>query len=105
MRAFRTTNCVFNCTPRAEDSLEHYCRCPVLIASHVLDAHVRPIDVFFGIVKGLSEDEITAVATKLHVALRLMHFARLHGCDHDWKMMAELESRKINFRWYSDNPG
>ena len=94
MRAFRTTNCVFNCTPRAEDSLEHYCRCPVLIASHVLDAHVRPIDFFFGVVKGLSEDEITAVATKLHVALRLMHFARLHGCDHDWKMMAELESRK-----------
>ena len=26
--------CVFGCPPAAEDSLEHYCRCPVLRAAH-----------------------------------------------------------------------
>jgi hypothetical protein len=100
MIGFQKTNCVFNCSPKACDSLEHYCRCPVLADSFNPEPTLatgeqgQPIDRFFAVGKGLTDQEKIASARKLHVSLRLVHFARLNGHDHDWKLLAAIESNK-----------
>ena len=94
MTGFQKTNCVFQCAPRADDSLEHYCRCPVLVRNLGLAEHALPIDQFFAVVKGLTDQEKLAIVRKLHAVLRLVHFARLHGSKHDWKLVGSLEIDK-----------
>ena len=93
MPGFHKTNCVFNCSATAEDSLEHYCRCKVL-ASIFGQNGDHPIDEFFMVNKDIADNEKLNGAKQIYVVLRLVHFARLHGCAHDWRLLADIERNK-----------
>ena len=100
MKSFTQTNCVLNCSKTAADSIEHYCRCPVLrkclktCCDHMCINPLESVDDFFGVAKGLSLVSRLACARRLHVALRVLHFARRNGSDHDFSFIASLEFRK-----------
>ena len=78
---FKKVGCVFKCSERAEDSLEHYCRCPALQKAfeHVTSRKVRNLDDFFGTNKGLSDDERVECARRVRVTCRAIQLAR-GGC-------------------------
>ena len=101
MPNFTQTNCVFHCSGSADDSLEHYCRCPVLKRCFKYDPQENAIDKFFAVTKGMSENLVVSSALRLHVTLRLIHYARLNGAEHndtEWKMLADLEYNKQTLR-------
>ena len=86
----------------AEDSLEHYCYCVPLNAAIGKICEARSgttqnnsMERFFAAERGLSEDGKLAHARLLHVKLRLIHFARLHGHNHDWRVLAAIEWNRI----------
>jgi hypothetical protein len=94
MPGFKCTNCVFGCSPTACDSLEHYCRCTKIdgaVARYYARGSAQPIDDFFGVVKGMSPQQKILRGQCLHIKLRLIHFARRFGHEHDFKFLAEVE--------------
>ena len=99
MPVFRHTNCVFDCSSTAADSLEHYCRCsklrPTVSGIPHEDALAEcTFDEFFGIIKGLSNTVKICRALVLHLTLRLIHFARLHGARRDFNFWQLLSGRR-----------
>jgi hypothetical protein len=100
MRDFKSTNCVFDCSPTAEDSLEHYFHCPrVRKALRALCADARtdasdPASSFFGVRKGMAQAEKVTAARLLHTTLRIMHFARRMGPAQDFALIAGMEWHK-----------
>jgi hypothetical protein len=101
MPSFAHRNCVFDCSRMAQDSIEHYCRCPILHAAVMCvreaeTSRLRPhcMEDFFGVVKGSSRDDKLLCARQLYVKMRLIHFARRNGCQHDWKFLAAIEWNK-----------
>ena len=100
MPSFQHRSCVFECSSGAEDSIEHYCQCRVLDESVSKFykknpiAPLRPVDDFFGTVKGMDEDARILRARLCHVKLRLMHLARLFGASMDMRWLAEVEWSK-----------
>ena len=100
MAGFRCTNCVFNCSATACDSLEHYFYCHKLFdalracpITRFPDA-VHRLDTLFGVVKGMSAHEKVEAARIIHVMLRLIHFARRTDPSQDFGFAAVLEWRK-----------
>ena len=89
--------CKLGCSSTAEDSIEHYCQCRVLdaiVSKYYQRKSTRsypPVDDFFGIVEGLSEDERIIRARLCHVKLRLVHFARGNGTSMDLRLITDVE--------------
>ena len=100
MLGFRVTNCVFNCSVDACDSLKHYFHCPRLRAAlqvcHVphllIDFH--RVDTLFGVAKGMNDRDKVLAARILHTMLRLIHFARRTDPSQDFEVIAAIEWRK-----------
>jgi hypothetical protein len=69
---YTIVGCVFKCSERAEDSLEHYCRCPLLqdALKPLTLKNVQRLDDFFGTTKGLSDDERVECARRVRVTCR-----------------------------------
>ena len=93
--SFTQRNCVFNCAALAQDSLEHYCRCRILNealqairGARALSQHPFGIDVFFGCVKGFSQEDCIQCACLTYVRCQLILFARRNGGNFDWKLLA-----------------
>ena len=84
----------FKCSATAQDSLEHYCQCTRLDAALAF-YHRRtsdaPLDDFFGVRKNMSLQDRVLRGKVLHVKLRMIHFAKLHGSEHDLKFLAGVE--------------
>ena len=83
-------NCFFNCGEKAQDSLDHYCRRPILNAAvrgihENASSRLRPYsrDAFFGMVKGMSFDDKILCARSVYVKLRMIHLAQRNGSSHD----------------------
>ena len=97
---FQSTNCVFDCSPTAEDSLEHYFRCPRVrkalrsCCSSVCTDSSDPASSFYGVVKGMTQAEKVIAARLVHTTLRIMHFARRIGPEQDFALIAGLEWSK-----------
>jgi endonuclease/exonuclease/phosphatase family metal-dependent hydrolase len=100
LSSFAPCNCVFDCSPTAEDSLEHYFRCPrVRRALGACCAHVWfdtsiPVTSFFGVVKGMPRADKLVAGRLVHVTLRIVHCARRMGPAHDFAFIAGLEWSK-----------
>jgi hypothetical protein len=80
---FNVVGCVFACTAHAEDSLEHYCRCPKLrpAFNKVGARPVECLDDFFGTWRGLDEDAKVDVARRVRATCRAAQLARKGGYD------------------------
>eukprot|EP00973_Karenia_brevis_P052466 7290200-Karenia_brevis.AAC.1 len=96
--SFAHRSCVFECDFRADDSLEHYCRCRILSravrkiqGACQLSSLPDGIDLFFGCVKGQSIEDRILCARLVYVRSRLIHFARRNGSDNDWDFLADVE--------------
>jgi hypothetical protein len=100
MDSFKVTNCVFNCSRNAADSTEHYCHCPRLrdilgaTCGHLTQHPFVSIDDLFGVGKGLSMETRLGCARRLHVALRVIHFARQFGYEQDLRFIAGMEASR-----------
>ena len=100
MDSFKVTNCVFNCSRNAADSTEHYCHCPRLrdilgaTCGHLTQHPFESIDDLFGVGKGLSMETRLGCARRLHVALRVIHFARQFGYEQDLRFIAGMEASR-----------
>jgi hypothetical protein len=108
MPDFVHRNCVFDCTKRAEDSLEHYCKCPILKeallgirGSECVATRPDCMDTFFGIEKGLSHDDIILRARLVYTRMRLVHRARANPHENlDWRFIAALEFNQSSNKKY-----
>ena len=75
---YTIVGCVFKCSERAEDSLDHYCRCPALqdALKPLTSKRVQRLDDFFGTTKGLTDDERVECAWRVRVTCRAVQLAR-----------------------------
>ena len=103
MPGFAQRNCVFDCSKYAQDSLEHYCWCHTLIkavrgihAANLTNMELGGIEIFFGVGKGLSSEDIILNARLMYVRMRLIHRARLQVSQGplDWSFLAAVEFNK-----------
>ena len=80
---FETRPCVLCCSPTAEDRIEHYARCPrvVAFASRCLgfSAASCSLQAFLLCEKGWSDEQLTARAVLVYAVFRCMH--RLRNYD------------------------
>ena len=92
---FQAVSCLFKCTNDAEDSLEHYCRCPVLRAAFakLTTQPAESLDDFFGTKRGLCDEDRIAIASRVRVTCRLVQLARSGRYSH-YQEVAELQWRK-----------
>jgi hypothetical protein len=52
------------------------------------------MDAFFGVTKGLSVELKVGCARRLHVALRVLHFAKRNGAEQNFEFIASNEFSK-----------
>ena len=78
-QGFHRTQCVFHCSTTADDSLEHYCRCPALKAAfaRLTNDTVDCIDDFFGVRKGMDISSRVNCAKRVRVTCRAIQLARI----------------------------
>ena len=92
LKGFAHTSCVLRCSPDAEDSLEHYCRCRLLRTA--LAAHTTfpadSIDDFFAVRKGMTTHERIECARRIRVTCQVVRRARGGGYELTQRTITEL---------------
>jgi hypothetical protein len=76
--------CLFNCSPNAEDRIEHYARCPVVWEFLTtpppkgpgISIELKGIDGFFGLYKGISDEQRLRTAKAIYAIGKVLLYRR-----------------------------